>query len=115
MPIWYSPITSSQNRHAILQLQHRRPSLDDIPPPYAANVLKHVERPFYPSISSTVILPAGLVVNTPIAIAKLDLFEADIAKYRHAPPIPGQLPLDCDRLIAIMREDIPLQGKFECK
>ena len=52
-------LSAYQNRHAILQLQHRRPSLDDIPPPpYAANLLEHVERtlPFSLGMSVTAAL-----------------------------------------------------------
>jgi hypothetical protein len=107
-------LSAYRNRHAILQLQHQRPSLDDIPPLCCkrAQACGEALLSFDFLYGDFARWLGGEYTNSH---RKLDPFEADIAKYRHAPPIPGQPPLDCDRLIAIMREGIPLQGKFECK
>jgi hypothetical protein len=100
-------LSTYKNRHAILQLQQWHPSLDDIPTLRCQALLSFDF--LYGDFARWL---GGEYTNSH---CKLDLFEANIAIYHHVTPVLSQLPLDCDRLIAIMREGILLQGKFECK
>lgn len=49
------------------------------------------------------------------SVRDLSRYEAEVERYRHIPSIPGHPPLDCNRLLAIQRDGVPLQGRFECK
>jgi hypothetical protein len=42
-------------------------------------------------------------------------YKQDVTKYHSIPSIPNHPPLDCDQLLAVQDDGVPLQGRFECK
>ena len=107
-------LSAFQNRHQMLQLRHPRPPIDDIPPlcPKRAQTCGAALLSFDFVYGDFARWLGGEYTNSH---RDWTAYEQQVEEYRHQQSIPGHPPLDCDRLLAIHQDGVPLQGQFECK
>jgi hypothetical protein len=94
-------LSAYQNRHAILQLQQQRPSLDEIPPlscPRRARTCGEALLSFNFVYGDFARWVGGEYTTSHRSWKQ---FEDDVERYHNVPLVPNQPPIDCDRLLAI--------------
>jgi hypothetical protein len=101
------------HRSAILQLRAPRPPIDAVQPlcPTRSRQAGAALLLFDFNMGDFLRWMGGEYTNSH---RDLSHYEAQVAQYAQIPSIPGHPPLDCDRLLAIQREGVPLQGRFNC-
>ena len=102
------------DRHTLLQLRQKRPPIEEVPPlcPQRANACGAALLSFDFVYGD---LARWLGHEYTNSHRKWEPYEQQVEEYRDLPSIPDHPPLDCDRLLAVHRDGVPLQGKFECK
>jgi hypothetical protein len=93
-------LSAYTDRHSLLQLRHKRPPIDDVPPlcPHRANACGAALLSFDFIYGD---LARWLGHEYTNSHRKWDKYEQQVEEYRHIPSVPNHPPLDCDRLLAI--------------